>query len=449
MPTQRQQDTLVLRGAYISAYHQFKLSWNEIATLFQVNPSTARGTYIRACARAQSTELLEILKHLEDQPRPGRKQHFPQGSEISIAMAEFSQMDQDHQDAPHRRITAEVAYQFNVDISENTGEKILQSHHGIRKLAPPEKPELTATHKATRVELAKWALPQLWQGDIFVFSDECSVDGLFHTKKPRVSVPAGTNTLDYKRPQRPTTQSTMFWGAIALGYGSGPYHIWQEETEAEKKDIQRELQEEVQYRKDLEVQQQRRATQPGTVEYSQLAEINHNIAIQRVQRPRLRFKRPEQLFQQPKPTRQGTKGGIDWIRYKREILLPKLYPFAIKIHQETGKRVWIVEDNAPSHKKAKLFTAELRKEASINTVNWPPQSPDLNKIEPLWAKLKDQLQQFAIEQDIRSIARPQLQAHWIRNWKSLPNELTDSLCLDFRNKLEQVLKNNGDNNFHG
>lgn len=105
MPTKRQQELLALRAAYITAHHQFKLTWNEISTLFRVDPSTARGTYKRACDKAQSTDLLEILKHLEDLPHTGREQLFPEGSEVSIAMAEFSQMDQDHQDAPHRRIT--------------------------------------------------------------------------------------------------------------------------------------------------------------------------------------------------------------------------------------------------------------------------------------------------------------------------------------------------------
>lgn len=110
MPTHRQQEILALRAAYVTAHHHFKLNWIEISTLFRVNPSTACATYNRACNRAQSTELLEILKHLEDQPRTGREQLFPKGSKVSIAKAELSQMDQDHQDAPHRRITAEIVY---------------------------------------------------------------------------------------------------------------------------------------------------------------------------------------------------------------------------------------------------------------------------------------------------------------------------------------------------
>lgn len=449
MPTQRQQELLALRAAYVTAHHQFKLNWIEISTLFRVNPSTACRTYNRACNRAQSTDLLEILKHLEDHAHTGRKQLFPKGSEISIAMAEFSQMDQDHQDAPHRRITAEVSYQFNVDIRENIGENILQQHHQIHKRVPPEKPELTQAHKLARVELAVWALPCLLQGDIFIFSDECSVEGLFHTKKPHVSIPQGCNPFDYKRPKQPTIKSTMFWGVIAPGYGPGPYHIWQEETEEEKKDIKQELKEETEFRENLEVQQQQRATQPGTAEHTRLAEINNNIAIQRQTRPRLQFKQPHQVFIEPKPKRGQTRGGIDWIRYKREILMPKLYPFAMQIQQETGKRVWIVKDNAPSHKKAKDYTAKLRKDASINTVNWPANSPDLNKIEPIWCVLKDQLQHYAIEQGVRSVARPQLQARWIHNWKNLSRQLVDSCCDDFKHKLEKVLQSNGDNNFHG
>lgn len=76
MPTQRQQELLALRAAYVTAHHEFGLSWGEISRRFRVPERTTSTTYNRACERAQPTDLLEILKHLGDQSHSGRKQHF-------------------------------------------------------------------------------------------------------------------------------------------------------------------------------------------------------------------------------------------------------------------------------------------------------------------------------------------------------------------------------------
>lgn len=451
MPTRLQQENLAIRGAYIAAHHHFGLTWIEISSIFGVLPNTASQAYARARSRANSDNLCDILRQAIDHSSPGREQHFPEGSEVSKAFAELSQKDRVHQDAPHRLITAEISRQFNTKISRQTGENILQDHHYIHKRLARVKPRLSAENKLSRVAMAQRLLPRIEAGDLFIFTDETSIDSLYHSKHPRVSRPTGSNPEDYKREKHYTTEAFMFWGAIAPGYGVGPCHVWQKETEAEKLAIKRDIDKINQHQENRESAKRQRAIQPSTAEYAVLTEVNTNIARERSTRGnnRLQFKRPEQLFKEPRATRGSTKGGIDWIRYKRTILESLLWPFAQRIARETSKRVWIIEDNAPGHKKARLFTKHQAKQQGIHAVDWSPNSPDLNQIEPLWAYLKDMLEKWALEQGFDRVTRTQLIQQFKQEWYQVPLDLVEDLCNSFKYKLELCLKHNGDNNWHG
>lgn len=82
-------------------------------------------------------------------------------------------------------------------------------------------------------------------------------------------------------------------------------------------------------------------------------------------------RRPEWEFKYEKEeSGEILAGGIDWIRYRETILYLKLYLWAKEIHEATGREVYIIEDNAPLHAKAKRFSVERKIELGcINVVD--------------------------------------------------------------------------------
>lgn len=289
----------------------------------------------------------------------------------------------------------------------------------------------------------------------FAFSDESFFEINVPRKKAKITRPKGANPYNYAQHEypKPAGWRLMVWGCIAYGY-RGPLFIWEKETPDEKAYYDKMVKIENQAKKERQLERQKQARKEGTEEHKILNEINANVrrldTVDPLPSGRHRQKRrPEWEFKEIIIDRNNRDaGGIDWILYREKILRPLLYPFLQQVERETGREMWLVEDNAGSHSAAQKLREEERNHLGIRTVKWPANSPDINKIEPLWHEMKDSMAQHELPGQSRDQLENVKRLLHIE-WERLPIDLINRHCLDLRNKLELLIANKGNNNFRG
>jgi hypothetical protein len=191
----------------------------------------------------------------------------------------------------------------------------------------------------------------------------------------------------------------MWWSCFTYEK-KGPFYIWEDETKEEKQACI----------KDLETR--------NVVRYEE-DKLNWELenGIQRLRATSTMLGR-KPTFKHNEETgayvlKEG-KGGINWYRYQEVILKPLLLPFAKECLCERPNTV-VQEDGAPSH--ASLYQQEVFNVWEIARLLWPPNSPDLNVIEPCWFWMKRQTTKHGA-----ITSRAQLKEAWKKCWKEMPQE---------------------------
>jgi transposase len=112
-----------------------------------------------------------------------------------------------------------------------------------------------------------------------------------------------------------------------------------------------------------------------------------------------------------------------------KILLPYL--------KSLKKPVTFMHDNAPAHASDRV--KKWFKHHKIRTLNWPPQSPDLNPIENVWGILKNKLRRY----ETFSTNKDHLEKRFCDMWHELTPSVWKNLSESFKKRLNLVIENRG------
>ena len=140
--------------------------------------------------------------------------------------------------------------------------------------------------------------------------------------------------------------------------------------------------------------------------------------------------------------KKGRKGGIDWYRYQARILKERLLPFCQEIIKQYGQ-CYLIQDGASPHtawQQDKILEIE-----GLYQMEWPANSPDLNQIEPAWFHLKVQISKLPYRVTNKDVC---CQA-WDTVWSELAQDHIAQWIGRMPERLDRVLQNKGNNNFHG
>ena len=105
----------------------------------------------------------------------------------------------------------------------------------------------------------------------------------------------------------------------------------------------------------------------------------------------------------------------------------------LEIYSETQT---FIQDNAPCH-RAKSTLTYFEDHGIMYMDDWPPNSPDINIIENLWATLKKHIS------DMKISSANDLWNKCYNFWHSIPNKTINSLFSSLLGRIKAVKKSNG------
>ena len=449
-----------LRAAIVTMRVFYQEKYEDIERKIGVKASTSRNIFVGIRNRAGNDDFHELMANLELARPIGRSPKVVNGTPESAAIRDLLM------EHPEQKFE-EVGENFGIPLARSTIEKIAHEHrdpvhhYAIKRRIAQYKPPLDDDLKEWRLEYAQWALAELNNGAIFIFSDETYPSFGGHPyKKQRVTMgegqPAEYAALHSEKPQF----FWMEWAAIVFDIEfEMPLVIWDKETIPERDESQQTLNaENVRMQEEVAAKCQR-ALQPGTQEYRELEEINANIRRFNAERRAQghtgqagfkKQKKPEQVWKYEPLTRSTQLKGIDWFLYRERILLPLLYPLCEAVMRKYPDRaVYLVEDNAGLHAKAAWVCEMDRQRRGIKKAPHPPNSPDLNQIEPLWDYQHTVMDRYEVQgssQEEIDRMKDLCREEWR---KATKNGKATQCCNGFRDKLELCIAAGGDNNYRG
>ena len=310
---------------------------------------------------------------------------------------------------------------------------------GICRKKAEYKPILTQKHKDERVERAQELL-KILKGCIgaVCFMDAASIrlnedkaDYCWQGKDEgyHEDVKIGTNkNKDYSCAQ--------FFGVVAHGVKNGPCAALTKETADEKAAAQREVD---RLNKEEYMDRFLGATFIWAMAARERDEEERGHKF-RGSKPR------EDIWIRDNNFKRGNRdaGGVDWYRVNYEFLLPKVKPWYYEL-EKTRPAFQLAMDNAGPHNSA--CSDHLLNMAKIVRFLWPPQSPDMNPIEQIWAYIRKQIRNRRKTGNYPK-NNEEIIAAWIEEWQKVPQWKIDQVIEHTIEVCERIICKKGDNTFH-
>jgi hypothetical protein len=364
--------------------------------------------------------LVILNEHLVDAPRSGRPtKQTEENRQLVISKVTLDRYGRERTCAD---IAADLS-KIGIEISGSTIRRILKNA-GFKKTKPTRKPGLTAKMKRERLEFClahkDWSLED-WKN--VIWSDETSVVLCCRRGGYRIWRRSYEALVKSAIRERWKGYSEfMFWGCFTYDH-KGPCHCWLPETAQEKKQAEKEI-----------------AEWNATLEPVLREEWELNTPMARMDLRGKKGPKPKWKFDKKhgKLVRDG-KGGIDWYRYQKEILHPKLFPFAKECEKERPSTI-VQEDKAPSHNH--FYQAHFYSVAEVQRMVWCGNSPDLNAIEPAWPWLKRNTTKKGAPQN-----RSEAIQRWEKTWKELPQEQIQRWIERIPYHISQIIELEGGNEY--
>ena len=139
-----------------------------------------------------------------------------------------------------------------------------------------------------------------------------------------------------------------------------------------------------------------------------------------------------------KLVRKG-RGGVDWYRYRSEVLVPKLLPFAQDCQKDRPQTL-VQDDNAPSH--AHHYQQTIFDLYQVQRMLWPGNSPDLNMIEPCWPHMKRITTKKGAPKN-----RADAERAWKNAWDEIEQEQIQAWIERIPRHIQEVIRLEGGNEY--
>lgn len=395
----------------------------EVARLTGMPARNVRYIFSRAVSRGfipDSVPLNLLDKHIEDAPRKGRP--TKQTEENVAGVLDFVRTNQTNREKSCAQMS-ESLKEIDIHLSPRTINRILKKH-GFRKTKPTRKPGLTEAMKKQRLawclEHESWTLED-WKR--VIWTDETSVV-LGHRR--------GGYRI-WRQPQERFLKSCihrrwkgysefMFWGSFSWDM-KGPSHCFLPETPADSKIA------------DATIRELNKEYEP-----EKKAEWELATGLRRLQLRQLKGRKPTWRYSvKTGKLERSKKGGIDWYRYQKDIILPKIIPFAKEL-EKSGLGVLVQEDNAPCH--SHWIQQRVYDLHEVSRLLWCPNSPDLNPIECAWWWMKKKTSRLG-----RLKSRAEAILAWNEAWKELSQQQIQAWIERIMKHIKQVIALNGGNEY--